>query len=80
MDDETRLLDGGGVHQGNDSITYVTLRAIEPCEELCISYGPKGRLTFDDVERHEDAEAPANNKQQPDSGMLEQITLGLDAD
>lgn len=29
---------------------YQTLRAVEPGEELCISYGAPGQLTFVDAE------------------------------
>ena len=72
-DPETRMLDDGRLVQGNDSITYVTLRRIEAGEELCISYGPKERLTFVDVEDNVPTDAEAN-----EGDLLESVKLGLE--
>ena len=80
MDPRTRVEGGevegdGKVGQGNDSITYVTLRAIEVGEELCISYGPRERLTFVDVEVEE--EELEGGEGEGDSG-LERVMIGMD--
>ena len=75
----TQLLDSGRVAQGNDYIKYVTLRAVEAGEELCISYGPKERLTFVDVEEEKDA-SDQQEGELDDNQALQDITLNLDND
>lgn len=37
-------------------LVYKTVRDVEGGEELCISYGDRGRLTFVDVEGEEEQE------------------------
>ncbi|KAL9052061.1 MAG: hypothetical protein Q9162_005632 [Coniocarpon cinnabarinum] len=80
IDPETRLVQGMGVQQGHDSITYVTLRAVEIGEELCISYGPKERLTFVDVEEQDVDRARTEPDEEHAMTVLGSVTLGLDDD